>query len=58
MIDDLGVALEYAAGHERLRLEAWGEDSIRVRASHAQIDRRAARRSGRDLSDPVSRRDR
>ena len=38
MIDDLGVALEYAAGHERLRLEAWGEDSIRVRASHAQID--------------------
>ncbi len=37
MIDDLGVTLEYAAGHERLRLEAWGEDSIRVRASQVQI---------------------
>jgi alpha-D-xyloside xylohydrolase len=37
MIDGTGVALEYAAGHERLRLEAWGKDSIRVRASQAPI---------------------
>ena len=37
MFDGAGVALEYAAGHERVRLEAWGEDSIRVRASQTQI---------------------
>jgi len=37
MVDGTRVTLEYAAGHERLRLEAWGEDSIRVRASQAQI---------------------
>ncbi len=38
MFDGAGVALEYVAGHERLRLEAWGEDSIRVRASQTEID--------------------
>ena len=37
MLDDTGAALEYSSGHERLRLEAWGEDSIRVRASQAQL---------------------
>ena len=37
MLEDTGVALEYSSGHERLRLEAWGEDSIRVRAGQAQI---------------------
>jgi len=37
MLDDTGTAIEYVSGHERLRLEAWGEDSIRVRAGQAQI---------------------
>ncbi len=37
MPDDSGVTLEYSSGHERLRLEAWGEDSIRVRAGQAHI---------------------
>ena len=37
MVDDGGVVLEYSAGHERLRLEAWGEDSIRVRASRVAL---------------------
>ncbi len=37
MLDDTGAVLEYSSGHERLRLEAWGEDSVRVRASQAQL---------------------
>ena len=37
MPDDSGVTLEYSSGHERLRLEAWGDDSIRVRVGQAQI---------------------
>ena len=37
MIDGAGAVLEYTTGHEHLRLEAWGEDSIRVRAGQAQI---------------------
>ncbi len=37
MSDDSATAIEYSSGHERLRLEAWGEDSIRVRASQGQI---------------------
>jgi alpha-D-xyloside xylohydrolase len=37
MLDDTGPALEYSSGHERLRLEAWGEDSIRVCAGQAQL---------------------
>ena len=37
MIDDLEVAIKYEAGHERLHLEVWGEDSIRVRASRTEI---------------------
>ncbi|MGA3216802.1 MAG: glycoside hydrolase family 31 protein [Acidimicrobiales bacterium] len=37
MLDDTGATLEYSSGHERLRLEAWGEDSIRVRASQALV---------------------
>ena len=31
------MTLEYSSGHERLRLEAWGDDSIRVRVGQAQI---------------------
>ena len=38
MPDDSRVTLEYSSGHERLRLEAWGEDSIRVRAGQAHIE--------------------
>jgi alpha-D-xyloside xylohydrolase len=38
MPDETGRVLERSSGHELLRLEAWGEDSIRVRASQAQID--------------------
>jgi hypothetical protein len=37
MPDDSGVTLEYSSGQERLRLEAWGDDSIRVRVGQAQI---------------------
>ena len=37
MPDNTGPALEYSSGHERLRLEAWGEDSIRVRAGQTEI---------------------
>ena len=37
MPDDSGVTLEYSSGHERLRLEAWGDDSIRVRVGQARI---------------------
>jgi alpha-D-xyloside xylohydrolase len=37
MPDNTGAALEYSSGHERLRLEAWGEDSIRVRAGQVRI---------------------
>jgi alpha-D-xyloside xylohydrolase len=38
MLDNTGPVLDCSSGQERLRLEAWGEDSIRVRAAHAQID--------------------
>lgn len=37
MRDDKGTVLDYASGHERLRLEAWGRDSIRVRAGQLEI---------------------
>ncbi len=37
MPDNSGPVLEYSSGHERLRLEAWGKDSIRVRAGRARI---------------------
>jgi alpha-D-xyloside xylohydrolase len=37
MRDNNGPVLEYASGHECLRLEAWGEDSIRVRAGQLSI---------------------
>ena len=37
MRDNNGPVLEYSSGHERLRLEAWGEDSIRVRAGQLGI---------------------
>ena len=37
MPNDTGASLEYSSGHERLRLEAWDEDSIRVRAGQAHI---------------------
>src|SRR5208282_3942546 len=37
MANETGASLEYSSGHERLRLEAWGEDSIRVRAGQAHI---------------------
>ena len=37
MPDDSGAVLELALGHERLRLEAWGEDSVRVRVGQGQI---------------------
>lgn len=33
----VGQALEYVDGHERLRIEAWGADSIRVRAAQTPI---------------------
>jgi len=37
MSDDSAAVIAYSSGHESLRLEAWGEDSIRVRASQGQI---------------------
>jgi len=37
MPDDTRAAIEHSSGHEHLRLEAWGEDSIRVRAGQADI---------------------
>ena len=37
MCDDNGAVLDYSSGHERLRLEAWGRDSIRVRAGQLGI---------------------
>jgi alpha-D-xyloside xylohydrolase len=37
MPDDSGAVLELALGHERLRLEAWGQDSVRVRVGQGQI---------------------
>jgi alpha-D-xyloside xylohydrolase len=36
-MNDDRVVLKYASGHERLRLEAWGQDSIRVRAGQSWI---------------------
>ena len=58
MLDDTGATLEYSSGHERLRLEAWGEDSIRVRASQALDSRGAPWRAHRASPGPVSWRDR
>jgi alpha-D-xyloside xylohydrolase len=37
MLDNAHV-LDISLGHERLRLEAWGADSIRVRASQGTVD--------------------
>ena len=37
MLDNSGPVLEIYLGHERLRLEAWGDDSIRVRAGQGPI---------------------
>ncbi len=37
MVDDSGAVLEFSLGQERLRLGAWGDDSIRVRAGQGQI---------------------
>jgi len=36
-MNDDRVVLKYASGHERLRFEAWGQDSIRVRAGQSWI---------------------
>jgi len=37
MFDENGSVLELSFGQERLRLEAWGPDSIRVRAGQGQV---------------------
>lgn len=37
MLDNSGPVLEISFGHERLRLEAWGAHSIRVRAGQGAI---------------------
>ena len=37
MFDENGAVLELSFGQERLRLEAWGKDSIRVRAGQGQV---------------------
>ena len=38
MLDNGAHVLDISFGHERLRLEAWGADSIRVRAGQGPID--------------------
>jgi alpha-D-xyloside xylohydrolase len=37
MLDNSGPAIEITLGHEWLRIEAWGDDSIRVRAGQGPI---------------------
>jgi hypothetical protein len=37
MNDHAGAVLEYSWGPERMRLESWGEDAIRVRVSQGYI---------------------
>jgi hypothetical protein len=42
MVDDSGSMLEFSLGQKRLRFEAWGDDSIRVRAGsrrHTECDK-------------------
>ncbi|MGO9148279.1 MAG: hypothetical protein ACLP1E_13295 [Acidimicrobiales bacterium] len=36
MVDGSGAVLVFSLGQERLRLRAWGDDSIRVRAGQGQ----------------------
>ena len=56
MPDDSGVTLEYSSGHERLRLEAWGDDSIRVRAGPSSDSGGAPGRAHRTSPGSLSRR--
>jgi len=37
MFREVGLALEVSHRHERLRIEAWGQDSVRVRAAQFSI---------------------